>query len=319
MNENVKNWNEIRMNASLNPYDTKTVNDFLTACVRSVLKTVYDPKRHTRKDEEVNTVDKSGCNERILKLRQSMSADCARLENSREWVKPVSEWDKKLLMSVPVGGKATNEAFNSFLTPLDDGQDLISVAWIAYLEERAKAEKNSDFNTFDWMESVYTYKKVLRGGKLEKPTEKEVETSAVKEIFRAIRKAVRSERHDEYGWKASEKPYIEDIDGGKIYTYVPDIDKTTHKEVKQYIEEMNLNDRQKSVLRYLLMHKSAYQYAKDFELSYKNVLRTVHQIKERARKVGLTEDILLIIIAEKSFDDDYVNFNSIIGKRPFED
>lgn len=165
-----------------------------TACALSVLRKVIDPQRQTATDRE--TVSNSGLSPALVAIRRGIFADLDTLEkltaahNAAYSLQYNAAGD---LVQVVVDKAAEKAAAALQSETLSDGLDLVNAAVVAILEQTAEHATAAP----GWMEQPYTLRRLSRRVLIRADDAakwEEVETSPIREVYRAIRREVQNSR-----------------------------------------------------------------------------------------------------------------------------
>ena len=164
------------------------------ACALSVLKKCIDPQRQTAPDRE--TVSNSGISPALTAVRRGIMADLALLEkltaahNAAFSLQYNADGDLVQVVIDPTAEKAA-AALQS--ETLSDGLDLVNAAVVAILEQTAEHATAAP----GWMEQPYTLRRLSRRVLIQADDAakwESVETSPIREVYRAIRREVQNSR-----------------------------------------------------------------------------------------------------------------------------
>lgn len=165
-----------------------------TACALSVVKKCIDPQRKTAEKKE--TVSSNGISPALTAIRRGIIADNALLEKltAAHNAAYVLRYNAAGDMVQEVADKAAEKAAAALQgETISDGLDLVNAAVVAILEQTAEHATTAP----GWMEQTYTMRRLSKrviikaedGAKWE-----DVETSPIREVYRAIRREVQNSR-----------------------------------------------------------------------------------------------------------------------------
>lgn len=311
------------------------LTDLATACARSVLKKVIDPKskeksttdptRYVLKDKLTD----GGCNPLLMR----MQADLARDQN--DLARLVYASDRATDLVFDSVGDLVHETIDPDLASaaadlahenLADGLDLVNDAVVAILDEVQKQRERDPHDPVD-LERPYTVRRLKRkvwikdadgvGGY------ETIETAPIREVYKAIRRAIQSSRAVQADPRNGYS-YIEDLrmdgdgDPTVVYRRLPkyadlggvacdfngkETAYTTDGEtVDRYystLAALNLTDRQNQILIYRLQGYGYKAIATRLGVSDKAIKKTVKQIQVKAENIGFTPDLWQDMTAEE--------------------
>lgn len=169
----------------------EVTTDLATAVAFSVLRKCLDPQAKSGKPSN------SGCNPQLDEVKRSIYRDTNTLKN-------IDYSCKKAFMTVYTedGDRQTKTADSDYryaynkLTQqtLGDGLDLVNTAIVSLLDECTKV----DTTTYNFLETVYTVRRLKKKVwiKIEDSTNgwETVETSPIREVYKAVRREVANNR-----------------------------------------------------------------------------------------------------------------------------
>lgn len=277
---------------------TKTLTDLAKAVAYSVLKKCIDVSQ----------------NKQLSALRRDIARDVASLEyiayaseNAYETVLNADgEGERKVKDNDSV--KALSELTTS---PLGDGLDLVNDAVCAILEQTAKSTLAGEF-----METPYTVRRLNKKVWIKTADSvngwETVETTAIQEVFKAVRRAIDSSRamqtdprngytylqelatDNDSGTEdtiyrrlakyADLGGYVTDFNGAcTLYT----VDKETVKDVDEIVGTMNLTRREATILQLRLSGYGKKAIATYLGISVSSVATLLRRIQKKAGEIGL--------------------------------
>lgn len=292
---------------------TTALTALATAITNSVIKKCIDPRKGLTKD-----TDSSGCNAAMLKLKSDLSKDLHTLENTHRLASKIA-YHKEYTASGDVISVSDNPADEKALSEIihnetiSNGYDLVQSAILRILEELEK----SDSSTFD-IEKKYTVKRLKRKVRIKLKDSKggyeTVETSAVQESFRSVRReimaagSVQIDPRNGYTYiddlyttneNGAEKTYYRlpkyaDLGGyitdynGAFTVYTADLQ--TAVDTDTLIDKMSLTPRQAQILSLRLKGYGAKAIATYLSIKPESVKDALKAIRRKAEKAGLTAE-----------------------------
>lgn len=285
-----------------------------TAITNSVIKKCIDPRKGQTKDN----VDNSGCNSAMFLLKSSLSKDMHTLENTHRLTSEISyhkeytaSGDAVSVCDDPATEKALSEIIHN--ETISSSYDLVQSAILRILEELEKSDKSS---TFD-IEKKYTVKRLKRKVRIKLSDSRggyeTVETSAIQESFRAVRReimaagSVQIDPRNGYTYiedlvyttneNGAEKTYyrlpkFSDLGGyvtdfnGAYTVYTADLQ--TAVDTDTLIDKMRLTPRQAQILSLRLKGYGAKAIATYLSIKPESVKDALKAIRKKAEKIGLT-------------------------------
>lgn len=291
-------------NALASGKDTGTeLTALATAVAYSVLNKCIDPQRKTAQTSD--KVSNSGYNPTLVALKRGIAQDLASLENVRYCA------DRATYTTYNADGDTVTEiadknAYNALTAlvsdTLTDGIDLVQTAILAIMEQSAEHA-----NGEKWLDTPYTVRRLSKKVYIQRTDSaayKDVETTPIQEVYRAVRKAVQDSRAIQTDPRNG-YTYIEDLtpDGldtiyyrlGK-YTDLGGFDcngnyTTGAQTVADYdslVAKMELTDRQAQILKLRMQGKGYKAIATYLGVSNNAIVKTVKQIQAKAVAIGLT-------------------------------
>lgn len=172
---------------------TEEITALATAIAKSVLNKVIDPQRKTA--GEKSTVSNSGVNRYLDDLKRGIYFDSKNLANIRHWsnIPYEIEYTKDGDMTL-VEDKAASIAFDTLLDYcLTEGIDLVHAAVVALLEQAADHAASGE----GWLDEPFTVKRLSKRVYIRESDSrayKEIDTTAIQECYRAVRRAIAQSR-----------------------------------------------------------------------------------------------------------------------------
>lgn len=171
-----------------------TLYTLAAACALSVLRKCIDPQRQTAATRE--SVSNSGLSPALSAVRRDIVADMAYLEKltAAHNAAYVLRYNESGDMVQEVADKAAEKAAAALQSEtLGDGLDLVNAAAVAILEQTADHMTAAP----GWMETPYTLRRIRRRVLVraeDTAAWEEVETTPIREVYRAIRREVQNSR-----------------------------------------------------------------------------------------------------------------------------
>lgn len=172
---------------------TAELYDLATAVAYSVINKCIDPQRKTAAMRE--TVSDSGYNPAMIELRNGIGKDRRALANTAYCAAVATrqaynaDGDKVTEIADKTAADALTKLTAETLT---DGIDLVHTAAVALLEQAA------DHATAPaWLDSVYTVRRLSKKVYIQHTDSaayRDIETTPIQEVYRAVRKAVQDSR-----------------------------------------------------------------------------------------------------------------------------
>lgn len=248
-----------------------------TACALSVVKKCIDPQRKTAAEKE--TVSNGGMSPALQSVRRGIMADLNLLDSLTAAHNAATAFQYNAAGDYvrEVVDKAAEKAATALQgETLTDGLDLVNAAVVAILEQTAEHATTAP----GWMEQPYTLRRLSRRViiKAEDSAKWEsVETSPIREVYRAIRREVQNSRAMQTDLRNGYL-YIEDTAadpdsdatetiyrrlhkwadlGGYTHTGDYTADMQTATDYNAVVAALNLTDRQATIVK---LRMSGYGY-----------------------------------------------------------
>lgn len=157
-----------------------------------MLKKCIDPQRTTAPSRD--TVSNNGYNPALTDLRRGIAKDLSTLDNTRQAADKATHatLDENGEPVTEIADKAAYDALSSIISDaLSDGIDLVQEA-AALLEQAAKHA-----NGVEWLDRPYTFRDLDKRVYIQlddSAAYKDVDTTPIQEVYRAVRKAVQDSR-----------------------------------------------------------------------------------------------------------------------------
>lgn len=302
-----------------------------TACAMSVLKKVIDPQRQTAADRE--TVSNSGLSPALVAIRRGILADLDTLEkltaahNAAYSLQYNAAGD---LVQVVVDKAAEQAAAALQSETLSDGLDLVNAAVVAILEQTAEHATAAP----GWLEQPYTLRRLSRRVLIRADDAakwEEVETSPIREVYRAIRREVQNSRAMQTDPRNGYS-YIEDTAADPDSTATETIYRRLHKwadlggytnsghydphgnaskgglytadaqtaaDYASTLAALNLTDRQATIVRLRMSGYGNTAIATYLGVTPRCIEITVSRLREKCEKIGFSPAMWAEMTAEK--------------------
>lgn len=301
------------------------------ACALSVLRKCIDPQRQTATQRQ--TISNSGLSPALSAVRRDIVADLAYLEKltAAHNAAYVLRYNADGDMVQEVADKAAEKAAAALQgETLGDGLDLVNAAAVAILEQTADHMTAAP----GWMETPYTLRRIRRRVLVradDTAAWEEVETTPIREVYRAIRREVQNSRAMQTDPRNGYS-YIEDTAADPDSNATETIYRRLHKwadlggytmtghydehgnasrggqytttaaaftDYSATLAALNLTERQATIIR-LRMSGCGYQaIATHLGIREDNVRLTLRRLREKCEKVGFTPSMWAEMTAEK--------------------
>lgn len=288
---------------------TSALVDLAKACTFSVLKKLANVGGVVTDGYKV----KSDSTKSINVLRNGLCKDFDTLERLKYAVDNATEWAKdkdgnnKLVILDKDLYKGISDLLN---TTLSDGSDLLQIAILSILEETEKVGKGKDFMT-----TPYTTRRLKKKVYIQKADSvngwEDVETCAIKEVYKSVRRAIAERRtaqiashvyaYIEYiatdGESGTEQAIFErlpkyhtavdivtDINGKTVSETASE---TTAETISETVASLNLTDKESTILKLRLCGYGSKAIATYLGISENSVKGARHRIASKATEKGL--------------------------------
>ena len=173
---------------------SNVLDELATAVAYSVIKKCLDPQRKGRKDGQVSN---SGCNTQLDEVKRSIYRDKNTLANIDYSCKQafVTVYNEDGDRQTKTKDSDYRYAYNKLSQQtLGDGLDLVHVAMVALLDESEKTDRTKE----NFLENTYNVRRLkkkvwIKSGDSINGWET-VETSPIKEVYKAVRREVANNR-----------------------------------------------------------------------------------------------------------------------------
>lgn len=173
---------------------SNVLDELATAVAYSVIKKCLDPQRKGRKDGEVSN---SGCNTQLDEVKRSIYRDKNTLANIDYSCKQafVTVYNEDGDRQTKTKDSDYRYAYNKLSQQtLGDGLDLVHVAMVALLDESEKADRTKE----NYLENTYGVRRLKKKVWIKSEDSvngwETVETSPIKEVYKAVRREVANNR-----------------------------------------------------------------------------------------------------------------------------
>lgn len=173
---------------------SNVLDELATAVAYSVIKKCLDPQRKGRKDGEVSN---SGCNAQLDEVKRSIYRDKNTLKNIDYSCKEayITTYNEDGDRVTKTKDSDYRHAYNKLTQQtLGDGLDLVHVAMVALLDESEKADRTKE----NFLENTYKARRLKKKVWIKSADSvngwETVETSPIKEVYKAVRREVSNSR-----------------------------------------------------------------------------------------------------------------------------
>ena len=298
---------------------TNALYALAAACALSVVKKCIDPQRKTAAERQ--TVSNGGMNAALVDIRRGIKADISLLDSltAAHNAAYVLRYNAAGDMVQEVADKAAEKVAAALQgETLSDGLDLVNAAVVAILEQTAEHSNAGE----NWLEKPFMLRRLSRRViiKAEDSAKwEEVETSPIREVYRAVRREVQNSRAMQTDPRNGYL-YIEDTaadpDSDKTetiyrrlhkwadlggYTHTGDYtaDMQTMQDYNAVVAALNLTERQATIIR---LRMSGYGYlaiATYLGITPQNVRSQLSRLQIKCEKLGFTPSMWAEMTAEK--------------------
>lgn len=276
--------------------------DLSTAIAHSVVRKCLDPQRKTAPARYV--VSDNGYNPAMDDLRRGIAADVALLDSTQtaaeKAIRATLDADGN-----PVTEVADKDAETALAALIDrtltDGIDLVNTAVVALLEQAADHADGPG-----WLDRPYTVRRLSRRVYIKETDTaayREEETAPMREVFRAVRRAVQDSRavqtDPRNGYTYIEELTVDGLDaiyyrlqkyadlGGYNVNGNYTADRQTVTEYNAIMERLNLTARQAEVLALRMRGHGYKAIATYLGVTKRAVSKTMEQVQKKALAIGL--------------------------------
>lgn len=173
---------------------SNVLDELATAVAYSIIKKCLDPQRKGRKDGQVSN---SGCNTQLDEVKRSIYRDKNTLANIDYSCKQafVTVYSEEGDRQTKTKDSDYRYAYNKLSQQtLGDGLDLVHVAMVALLDESEKADRTRE----NFLENTYDVRRLKKKVWIKSADSvngwETVETSPIREVYKAVRREVANSR-----------------------------------------------------------------------------------------------------------------------------
>lgn len=173
---------------------SNVLDELATAVAYSVIKKCLDPQQKGRKDGQVSN---SGCNTQLDEVKRSIYRDKNTLKNIDYSCKEayITTYNEDGDRVTKTKDSDYRHAYNKLTQQtLGDGLDLVHVAMVALLDESEKADRTKE----NYLENTYEVRRLKKKVWIKSADSvngwETVETSPIKEVYKAVRREVSNSR-----------------------------------------------------------------------------------------------------------------------------
>ena len=173
---------------------SNVLDELATAVAYSVIKKCLDPQQKGRKDGQVSN---SGCNTQLDEVKRSIYRDKNTLKNIDYSCKEayITTYNEDGDRVTKTKDSDYRHAYNKLTQQtLGDGLDLVHVAMVALLDESEKADRTKE----NFLENTYKVRRLKKKVWIKSADSvngwETVETSPIKEVYKAVRREVSNSR-----------------------------------------------------------------------------------------------------------------------------
>lgn len=173
---------------------SKVLDELATAVAYSVIKKCLDPQRKGRKDGQVSN---SGCNTQLDEVKRSIYRDKNTLANIDYSCKQAftTAYNEDGDRQTKTKDSDYRYAYNKLSQQtLGDGLDIVHVAMVALLDESEKADRTRE----NFLENTYEVRRLKKKVWIKSADSvngwETVETSPIREVYKAVRREVANNR-----------------------------------------------------------------------------------------------------------------------------
>lgn len=173
---------------------SNVLDELATAVAYSVIKKCLDPQQKERKDGQVSN---SGCNTQLDEVKRSIYRDKNTLKNIDYSCKEayITTYNEDGDRVTKTKDSDYRHAYNKLTQQtLGDGLDLVHVAMVALLDESEKADRTKE----NYLENTYEVRRLKKKVWIKSADSvngwETVETSPIKEVYKAVRREVSNSR-----------------------------------------------------------------------------------------------------------------------------
>lgn len=280
--------------------------DLSTAIAHSVVRKCLDPQRKTAPTQY--KVSNNGFNPAMDELRRGIAADVQLLDSTADAADKAMKatFDKDGNPVTVTADKDAENAVNALIDrTLSDGIDLVQEAACAILEQAADHADGPG-----WLDRPYVVNRLSRRVYIklnESAAYRDEETAPMREIFRAVRRAIQESRAVQTDPRNG-YTYIEDITADGLDTILYRMGKysdiggydcnglytagsETVDKIEEIIEKLELTSRQEAIVRMRMRGMGYKAIATYLGVSQGNVCTTLQRIRKKCEEIGFTPDM----------------------------
>lgn len=280
---------------------TAALYDLATAVAYSVVNKCIDPQRKAAATRE--TVSNSGYNPAMVELKNGISKDRRTLASTSYCaaVATRSAFNTDGDKVTKIVDKDAADALSKLTAEtLTDGIDLVHTAAVALLEQAAEHATAPQ-----WLDGVYTVRRLSKKVYIQHADSaayKDIETTPIQEVYRAVRQAVQNSRATATDLRNGYS-YIEEITADGLDTIYYRLGKYTDlggydsngqyttdgQSVADYeavIEKLNLTDRQAQIIALRMQGKGMRQIATYLGVKPETINKTLTRLRDKCAALG---------------------------------
>lgn len=274
-----------------------------SAVAYSVINKCIDPQRKTATDRDA--VSDNGHSPALIAVKRGIATDLAILDNTRRNADKATRttYNADGDVVTEIADKDAETALAALIEEtLTDGIDLVQTAAVAILEQAA-----NHANGREWLDRPYTARRLSKRVYIQSADSaayKEVETTPIQEVYRAVRQAVQDSRATQTDPRNG-YTYIEELTADGLETIYHRLQKwadlggydchgnytadpQTVADYDTIVARMELTDRQAQILRLRMQGKGYKAIATYLGVTQRAIAKTVAQVQAKATAAGLT-------------------------------
>lgn len=298
---------------------TNALYALAAACALSVVKKCIDPQRKTATERQ--TVSNGGMSSALMGVRRGIMADIQLLDSltAAHNAAYVLRYNAAGDLVQEVADKAAEKVAAALQgETLSDGLDLVNAAVVAILEQTAEHSTAGE----NWLEKPFTLRRLSRRViiKAEDSAKwEDVETSPIREVYRAIRREVQNSRAMQTDPRNGYL-YIEDTaadpDSDKTetiyrrlhkwadlggYTHTGDYtaDAQTAADYNAVVAALNLTERQATIIRLRMSGYGIRAIATYLGVNPRAIYNGLERVQKKCETLGFTPSMWAEMTAEK--------------------
>lgn len=289
------------------------------ACALSVVKKCIDPQRKTATERQ--TVSDGGMSSALMGVRRGIMADIQLLDSltAAHSAAYVLRYNAAGDLVQEVADKAAEKVAAALQgETLSDGLDLVNAAVVAILEQTAEHSTAGE----NWLEKPFTLRRLSRRViiKAEDSAKwEDVETSPIREVYRAIRREVQNSRAMQTDPRNGYL-YIEDTAadpdsdatetiyrrlhkwadlGGYTHTGDYTADAQTAADYNAVVAALNLTERQATIIRLRMSGYGIRAIATYLGVNPRAIYNGLERVQKKCETLGFTPSMWAEMTAEK--------------------